>query len=66
MKLSVENMKCGGCTSAVQQKLQEMDGCQSASVDLQNKTAEVQGEIDVQQAIKILTDAGYPAHLMDT
>ncbi|MCU7959682.1 MAG: heavy-metal-associated domain-containing protein [gamma proteobacterium symbiont of Bathyaustriella thionipta] len=64
MKFSVENMKCGGCTSAVQQKLEEMDGCQSARVDLPSKTAEVEGDIDVQQAIKILTEAGYPARVI--
>lgn len=65
MQFLVENMKCGGCTAAVQTKLEALDGVDSAVVDLATKTATVQGSIDADIVIETLTEAGYPTELVD-
>lgn len=65
MKFTVENMKCGGCSSAVQTKLTALEGVDSAVVDLATKTATVQGSVDPDLVIETLTEAGYPTELVD-
>jgi copper chaperone CopZ len=65
MKFKVENMKCGGCVSNVKQKLEQLDGCTSATVDLTSASAEVQGNVVPQQVIDTLTAAGYPTTLLE-
>lgn len=65
MKFTVENMKCSGCTSAVQAKLEAMQGVEQVVVDLSTKSAEVQGDFDPDLVIETLTDAGYPTELAD-
>lgn len=65
MQFLVENMKCGGCTAAVQTKLEALDGVDSAVVDLATKTVTVQGSIDADIVIETLTAAGYPTELVD-
>jgi len=65
MQFIVENMKCGGCTAAVQTKLEALDGVDSAVVDLATKTVTVQGSIDADIVIETLTAAGYPTELVD-
>lgn len=65
MKFTVENMKCGGCTAAVQAKLEALTGVEQVVVDLATKTAEVQGDVDAELVIETLTEAGYPTELLD-
>lgn len=65
MKFTIENMKCNGCTSAVQAKLATLAGVEQVSVDLTTKTAEVQGTVDADLVIETLTEAGYPTELAD-
>lgn len=65
MKFTVENMKCAGCSSTVQAKLEALTGVESVTVDLATQTAELQGSIDVELVIETLTEAGYPAELAE-
>lgn len=65
MKFTVENMKCGGCSAAVQSKLEALAGVEQVAVDLATKTAEVHGELEAAVIIETLTEAGYPAELID-
>ncbi|TXH67400.1 MAG: heavy-metal-associated domain-containing protein [Thiothrix sp.] len=65
MKFIVDNMKCSGCTSAVQAKLQALEGVEGITIDLTTKTAEVQGRVDADLVIETLTEAGYPTELAD-
>lgn len=65
MKFTVENMKCGGCSSAVQTKLEALDGVEHVKVELATKTAEVQGSVNPDLVIETLTEAGYPTELVD-
>lgn len=66
MKFKVENMRCGGCVSNAKQKLEALEGCTSATVDLASASAEVQGTVDPQQVIDTLTAAGYPTTLLES
>ncbi|HMT93029.1 cation transporter [uncultured Thiothrix sp.] len=65
MKFTVENMKCGGCSSAVHSKLDALAGVEQVSVDLATKTVEVHGQLEAELIIETLTEAGYPAELID-
>lgn len=65
MKFTVENMKCGGCSSTVQTKLTALVGVEQVTVDLASKTAEVHGFVDPELVIDTLTEAGYPAELAE-
>lgn len=65
MKFTVENMKCGGCSSTVQTKLEALTGVEQVTVDLATKTAEVQGSVEPELVIDTLTAAGYPAELAE-
>lgn len=65
MKFTVENMKCGGCSSTVQAKLEALAGVEQVIVDLASKTAELQGSVEPELVIDTLTAAGYPAELAE-
>lgn len=62
---NVEKMMCGGCVSAVEKALQRLDGVEKVVVDLDTKTATVDGSVDSDRVIAALTEAGYPATLVD-
>lgn len=57
----ISGMKCQGCVAAVSKALEHAEGFESASVDLENGTATVTGNIDPQSVCLLLGDAGYPA-----
>jgi len=61
----VENMKCNGCVTAVKNALEQLDGVESAEVDLESKTAVVNGRVEADLVEKTLTDIGYPARQVD-
>jgi copper chaperone len=57
----ISGMKCQGCAAAVSQALEQVTGYESASVDLENGTATVTGQIDPQSVCMLLAEAGYPS-----
>lgn len=65
MKFNVEKMMCGGCVNNVKQALEGLDNISHISVDLESKSAEVEGDIDAQQVIDVLTAIGHPTTLAD-
>lgn len=58
---NVSNMKCGGCVSAVQTALNELDGTEVVEVSLEENKAVVRSEKSVQDIINVLTAIGFPA-----
>jgi len=58
---NVENMKCAGCSSNVEKALADIQGVESVSVDLDAKSVRIEGNIDVANIAKIISEAGYPA-----
>lgn len=41
----IKGMKCQGCQKTITEKFQEVPGVQKVEVDLENKTATVNGEV---------------------
>lgn len=60
-KLTVTGMSCGHCQSAVKSALESVQGVERAEVDLENGTAQVQGEADTRALIQAVEEEGYRA-----
>lgn len=60
-RYTVQGMKCDGCIAKATEALAKLPGYESAEFDLKNGTAVVKGAVEPQAAIRVLTDAGYPA-----
>mgnify|MGYP000860158475 CR=1 FL=1 len=60
-KIIVEGMSCGHCVNHVKEALKEIEGVQSADVDLASKTAIISSENNItDESIKdAIEDAGY-------
>ena len=61
--LNIEGMHCGGCVKSVTRVLTELDGVQSAVVQLEGKaniTFE-ENRVNVAQLIEVIEDAGFDA-----
>lgn len=67
MKLifDVNNMKCMGCVSAVQDALEKTDGVSGISVSLEDNSASMETDLPAEQIAQLITGLGYPASLRD-
>jgi len=63
--INISNMKCNGCVANAQKALQGLAGLESAEINLQQANAVLTGDFDLDEAIRRLTDAGYPAEKAD-
>lgn len=59
----VEGMKCAGCVANARTALEQLDGYEACDIDLANGTAEVEGDVAVEDVINALNNAGYPTVL---
>lgn len=61
--LKVEGMHCGGCVKSVTRVLEELDGVQSADVQLEGKATVTfdESKVTVAQLIEVIEDAGFDA-----
>ena len=62
VELKVLGMACGGCSTAVEKALRNLEGVASARVDLAKKTAYVDydtGKITLEDLKKAVLGAGY-------
>jgi copper chaperone CopZ len=64
-RINISNMKCNGCVANAQKSLEGLPGLESAEIDLQHANAVLIGDFDLNEAIRRLTDAGYPAEKAD-
>lgn len=55
----VGGMSCGHCSARVEKAIAELDGVESASVDLAAGQAEVVGNVSAEKVIAAVKDAGY-------
>jgi copper chaperone len=60
-ELSVQNMTCGHCVSAVTRAVKSIDPEASVQIDLQSGRVRVGGCSSAGELIKVLDEAGYPA-----
>ena len=61
--LNIEGMHCGGCVKSVTRALTELDGVQSADVQLEGKANITfdENRVNVAQLIEVIEDAGFDA-----
>ena len=60
--LTINGMKCTGCSQRVERALKNTDGIKDASVDLDSRKAKIsynKDEISVQQICETITDVGF-------
>ncbi|MDH5777434.1 MAG: heavy metal translocating P-type ATPase [Gammaproteobacteria bacterium] len=60
-RLTISGMSCAGCVSSVETALQNVAGVTEASVNFAEHTAQVTGDVDAQQLIDAVSQAGYSA-----
>lgn len=60
-ELSVQNMTCSHCVSAVTDAVKSIDPAAKVSVDLQTGRVRVDGDAAADRLIHAIEDAGYPA-----
>jgi copper chaperone CopZ len=61
IEINISNMKCNGCVANAQKALEGLPGLESAEINLQQANAVLSGDFDLNEVLKRLTDAGYPA-----
>ena len=60
-RISVENIKCGGCASTIRSRLEAMDSVDTIDVDIEQGIVTVEGHDDAREAvIARLLKLGYP------
>ncbi len=62
IELDVENIKCGGCASAIEDGLKSLDGIESIEVNIENGHVSISGDSLSETAIREkLAALGFPA-----
>jgi copper chaperone CopZ len=60
-RLSIPDMNCGHCKAAVTAALTAVAGVVSVRVDLDDRTAQIDGAAPLAELLSALDRAGYPA-----
>ncbi|HEB85453.1 MAG TPA: heavy-metal-associated domain-containing protein [Gammaproteobacteria bacterium] len=62
LELDVENVKCGGCASTIQEGLKPLDGIETVEVEIENGHVTISGGSLSETGIREkLAELGYPA-----
>ena len=61
MKLSIPDMSCGHCKSAIETAIHKLDPAASVKVDLTNRRAEITSSAPNAAVISALDAVGFPA-----
>ena len=64
-RLSIGGMSCAGCVSSVENALSSVAGTTNVLVSLGERTASVKGDVNADELIKVVRDAGYDAALLE-
>ncbi len=59
--INIGKMMCNGCVANAKKALEGLPGLKSVEVDLKQANAVLVGDIDLDDALQRLNDAGYPA-----
>ncbi len=62
--LAISGMSCAGCVAGAESALQAVDGVTKVEVNFVERTAYIEGDVDLQQLIIASTQAGYPAAIL--
>lgn len=63
IELSVKDVTCGHCLSAVTRAVKAVDPQASVQVDLEGKRVRIEGRRSADEVMQALEEAGYPAEL---
>lgn len=66
IELSVKDVTCGHCVSAVTRAVKAVDPQASVQVDTEGKRVRIEGRRSAGDVMKALEGAGYPAELAST
>ncbi len=61
IELTVEKMKCGGCSANVERAVKAQDPAAQVQIDLAQKLVKVESTLPAASLAKTISDAGYPA-----
>ncbi|CAK9884204.1 MAG: Copper-exporting P-type ATPase [Candidatus Erwinia impunctatus] len=62
--LLIEGMSCASCVNRVEQSLRQVSGVVQANVNLADRSALVEGEVNSQALLNAVTQAGYQAEII--
>lgn len=63
MIFNIHNMHCASCVKSIEQGLLKDDAVSKASVNLANKTVDIESKLSTEQLISLLQNLGYEASL---
>lgn len=64
-RLALRGMRCAACVSSIEEALNKVDGVKSVSVNLADRSADIQGHAEVEQLLKAVDQAGFNATPMN-
>lgn len=63
IELTVEKMKCGGCSANVERAVKAQDPAAQVQIDLAQKLVQVESTLPAANLAKTISEAGYPAQV---
>ncbi|WP_334119382.1 heavy-metal-associated domain-containing protein [Limnobacter sp.] len=63
IELTVEKMKCGGCSANVERAVKAQDPTAQVQIDLARKLVQVESTLPAASLAKTISEAGYPAQV---
>ena len=63
IELTVEKMKCGGCSANVERAVKTQDPAATVHIDLAQKLVQVESNLHAASLVKTISEAGYPAQV---
>jgi len=64
-QLNIEGMRCASCTAKIEASIKAIPGVRSVDVNFAAKTAQIQGEADIEKIIQTINAQGYQASSID-
>ncbi|MFK7161013.1 heavy metal translocating P-type ATPase [Marinospirillum sp. MEB164] len=65
IRLALRGMTCAACVAGVEQALRRVEGVTQVEVNLPDRSARVEGEVEAAQLVQAIEQAGYGATPMD-
>lgn len=59
MKVKIEGMSCGHCSARVEKALKALEGVTDVKVNLEDKTAYISGNVNLNTVKEAIEEAGY-------
>ena len=61
IQISIPDMKCNGCVTAIETALIAKPGVFNVTIDLTNKSATIEATVPASALIEVIRSAGFPA-----